>query len=205
MKITDEILALMRSELQNHISGKRLLHSLAVEEEAKALGELFGFSEEMMHKLRAAAILHDITKGKKTDEQLELCKKYSIPVTSDDLASPKVFHSITGAYVAKELFPDYVDDEIFSAIKYHTTGKAGMSLFEKLIYLADYIEKTRDFPDCVELRRYFYASEPTIEHLNRTILLSFDMTVRNLLDEGYAIHNATVAARNSILAELTEK
>ena len=202
MKITNDVLSIMRSELQNHISGKRLSHSFAVEEEAKALGELFGFSEEMLLKLSAAAILHDITKGKKTDEQIELCKKYSITVTQDDLASPKVFHSITGAYVARELFPEYVDEEIFSAIKYHTTGKEDMTLFEKLIYLADYIEKTRDFPDCVELRAYFYSKEPSTKHLDRTMLRSFDMTVRNLLDDGYAIHSATVTARNSILARL---
>jgi len=204
MKITENDLIFLRSELQKHIGGKRLAHSLAVEAEAMALGKLFGFSEEILLKLRCAAILHDITKAKNTEEQIRLCKEFGLPVSDDDIMSPKVFHSLTGAHVAAKLYPQYVDSEIFNAIKYHTTGRADMSLFEKLIYLADYIEETRDFPDCVELRRYFYSSKPTKQHLDRTLLLSFDMTIRNLLDEGCAIHKATVEARNFLVASINK-
>jgi predicted HD superfamily hydrolase involved in NAD metabolism len=131
-----------------------------------------------------------------------LCEKHGIHVSDEDLECPKVFHSLTGAYESKLIYPDYVDDEIFDAIKYHTTGRENMTLFDKLIYLADYIEDTRDFPDCIRLREYFYGKPATLRHLNETLLLSFDMTVRNLIDENFPIHPTTLKARNAIIKEL---
>ena len=202
MKITETELSFLRNELSKYISGKRLSHSLAVEKEAARLSELFGFNENDKARLRVAAILHDITKEQKVDAQIALCKKHVITVTEDDIASPKVFHSVTGAYEARLLYPDYVDEEIFSAIKHHTTGRPMMSLFDKLIYLADYIEETRDFPDCIELRNYFYSKPATMRHLNETLLLSFNMTLKNLIEDGFPIHPSTDKARNYILKEL---
>ncbi len=205
MKINDSILDDMRKELTNHISGHRLEHSLSVEQEAFALGMLFGMSEEQIYKLRAAAILHDITKALDTVSQIDACTQRGISLTLDDIKNPKVLHSISGASLARELFPDYVDDDVFSAILNHTTGRVGMSLCEKLIYLADYIEPTRTFPDCVQLRGYFYESDalPTEKHLNKTLLLSFDMTLNVLLREKAHIHPRTVEARNGIINELS--
>ena len=205
MKINEAVLNSMREELARHITGHRLEHSLAVEGEALVLGTLFGMKEDEIFKLRAAAILHDITKALKTVEQIDLCQKYNLELTMDDLKSPKVLHSISGAVVARELFPDYVDDYVYGAILNHTTGKVGMSLYEKLIYLADYIEPTRVFPDCVRLRGYFYESDslPTEKHLNKTLLLSFDMTLTNLIKERSHIHPRTVQARNGIIDEIS--
>lgn len=206
MKITESVLDEMRNEITKRLNGNRLTHSLAVEQEAYALGTLFDFDDERLNALRAAAILHDITKALTVTEQIDACEKRGISLTLDDIKSPKVLHSITGASVARELFPEYVDDTIYNAILYHTTGKNGMSLFEKLIYLADYIEPTRTFSDCVELRSYFYESDtlPTEKHLNKTLLLSFDMTLRNLLEEKHYIHLRTAEARNGILNELSK-
>lgn len=202
MALNENTLGFLRRELAKYISGKRLTHSYAVEDEAAALGKLFALSEDDLIKLRIAAILHDITKEKSTEDQITLCRKYGVTVTDDDIASPKVFHSVTGAYEARTLYPDIVDETIFNAIKYHTTGRAEMTLFEKLLYLADYIERTRTFSDCIKLREYFYSSPPTTKHLNNTILLSYDMTVSNLLEEAQAIHVSTVLARNSIIKEI---
>jgi predicted HD superfamily hydrolase involved in NAD metabolism len=176
---------------------------LAVEEEVAELAVLFGLSENDSNRLRAAAILHDITKELSVDGHLELCKKHSLEVTEDDLKSPKVFHSLTGAYEAMELYPETIDRETFNAIKYHTTGRAGMTLFDKLLYLADYIEKTRSFPDCVKLREYFYSKPASVGHLNKTLLISFDMTLKNLEDEGQFVHPSTLIARNAIAKEIT--
>ena len=202
MQINESTLDFLRTEITKYISGKRLSHSLAVEQEAKCLGQLFSLSESDIQRLRAAAILHDITKELTTDNQIRLCQKYGVPVSEDDLASPKIFHSVTGAYYAKEHYPEYVDEDIFNAILYHTTGRPEMTLSEKLIYLADYIEPTRTFDDCVKLRDYFYSEPPSNLHLAKTMLMSFDMTIKNLIDENFTIHGATVKARNSILKEL---
>lgn len=205
--ITEAVLESMRNELKNHISGHRLEHSLSVESEAHLLATLFGFDEQATLKIRAAAILHDITKGIDALGQISLCKEYRIPLTLDDISSPKVLHSISGAEMAKRLFPDYIDDDIYQMIRSHTTGRVGMTISEKLLYLADYIEPKRAFFDCLELRGYFYEADcmPTEKHLNKTLLFSFDMTIKSLLTDNLPIHPRTVAVRNSILEELSFK
>lgn len=205
--ITEKVLDEMREELKKHIGDHRLAHSLSVESEAYMLATLFGLDEQTTLKLRAAAILHDVTKSIDTIGQISLCKEYGIALTLDDISSPKVLHSISGAEMAKRLFPDYVDGEIYGMILNHTTGAAKMTLCEKLLYLADYIEPKRTFFDCLELRGFFYEADtlPTEKHLNKTLLLSFDMTLKVLLNESQPIHPKTVSARNGIIEELNLK
>ncbi len=199
-EINETVLDGIRSILPEHISGKRLLHTLSVEAEAEALGKLFRLPDEEIYKLRCAALLHDITKEKKLDGQIELCKRFGIDYTDEDVRSPKVFHAFTGAFLARELFPELVDDVIFNGIRYHTTGRENMSLFEKLIYLADYIEPQRTFEDCVKLRKLFYSTEKfDQEHLDRIMLLSFNMTLSCLIVENAPMHSATVRARNALI------
>ena len=206
MKISKNDIDFLHSELNKYISGKRLTHSLAVEDEAARLGELFSLSAVTIKKLRVCAILHDITKEKGTYEQIALCTELGYKVTPEDISSPKLFHSQTGALLAKKLYGDLVCKTIFNGIKYHTTGRENMTLFEKLIYLADYIEPTRTFDDCVKLREFFYnTKEFTEEHLNNTLILSYDMTIKNLLDEGKCVHSATVKARNYLITERNNK
>ena len=206
MTISKNDIDFLRSELSKYISGKRLTHSLAVEEEAANLGKLFSLSAVTINKLRICAILHDITKEKNTDEQIALCHELGYKVKPEDICSPKVFHSITGALLAKKLYGALVCNTIFNGIKYHTTGREKMTLFEKLIYLADYIEPTRTFEDCVKLREFFYNTDKfTEEHLNNTLILSYDMTINNLLDEGKCVHSATIKTRNSLICERNNK
>ena len=201
--ITESTLAKLREDIKEFINGKRLSHTYAVEEEIANLGLLLGFGSEDVLRLRAAALLHDVTKQLTKDEQIALCNEHSIPITDDETSSPKTLHAITGAFVAKQKFPEIADEEIVSAIRYHTTGKADMTLFEKLLYLADYIEATRDFSDCVTLRNYFYSASADMLHLNRTLLISYDMTLKILIEEGARIHPLTCEARNSIIKELS--
>ena len=199
-EINEAVLDGIRAVLPEHISGKRLLHTLSVEAEAEALGKVFSLPEAEIYKLRCAALLHDITKEKKLDGQIELCKRFGIPYTDEDVKSPKVFHAFTGAFLARELFPTLVDKVIFNGIKYHTTGRENMTLFEKIIYLADYIEPQRTFDDCVKLRELFYSVEkPDAEHLDKVLLVSFDMTLRCLIEENAPMHSATVRARNFLV------
>ena len=200
MELNNDVLDLLRGEIMKHVSGKRLLHTYAVENEIKRLGELYGFDKDGLIKLRVSALLHDITKEMPTEKQIEFCKERGLKITEDDVKSPKLFHSLTGAYLSRELYPDIVDDTVFSAILYHTSGRPNMTLSEKLLYLADYIEETRTFPDCITLREYFYSTDVfSVEHLDKTLLLSYDMTVRNLLDEGKTVHPTTILARNSLI------
>ena len=200
---TETKLELLRQRLKNYICGKRYAHTLAVESEINNLCGIFALGESETFYLRVAALLHDVTKEKDTTEQIELCLQGGIPYGDDEIFSPKVFHAMTAPIIIKRDFPEYDTENVILPVRYHTTGRPGMTLTEKLLYLADYIEPTRTFPDCVLLRNEFYgASDPADpKHLKRILLLSYNMTVRNLLDEGAQIHPQTVLAMNALIRE----
>lgn len=192
---------ILRQAVRPYLKEKRYLHTLAVEKEAAALGRIF--LPEKTEALRIAALLHDITKKEDTTKQLQYCAEFGIIVAEEEKVSPKIFHAKTAAAVAKRDFAEWVNEEILNGIRYHTTGRAGMTVFEAIVYLADYIEETRTFPDCIALRKFFYekiAKSENIEEkltvLNDTMILSFDMTIRNLLEENAPIDSDTIAARN---------
>lgn len=200
-------LDVLREEMRKSISEKRFAHTLGVEREAKALCEIY--LPERVSEMRAAALLHDITKEKSTKEHTELLEGYGIKAPEGYARNPKLFHALTGAHIARKKFGEYVDGGVFSAILYHTTGRRGMTLEDKIIYLADYIEDTRTFDDCVKLRKYFYDSiksaktdREKLAVLDRTLLYSFDLTVKSLILEGAEIDMNTVDARNYIIEEL---
>lgn len=190
------------NEIKKYIGGKRYTHSLAVEKECESLASIFKLDKCDTERLTAAAYLHDITKELDLDAQLKLCDKYGIPYTDADCLAPKTFHAKTAAALARDKYPDIADDFVCGCIRWHTTGRAGMSLPESLLYLADYIEPTRTFDDCIKLREYFYSrldgSDPAALLLD-TLILSFDMTISDLISNGKLIDNDTIACRNSLL------
>jgi len=199
--LTDEEVAALSERVRPYLTGKRYEHTVAVAEEAARLGELF--LPGRINNLRAAALLHDITKRADFQKQLQYCEEFGIIIRSDDMLSPTVFHAITGAALAQRDFADITDGEIISGIRWHTTGRAGMTVFDSIIYLADYIEPTRTFDDCIRVRRCFWdgirEGRDKTEVLCETMILSFDMTIENLLREGALIDRETIAARNDFL------
>ncbi len=191
----------LREAVRTYLKEKRYLHTLAVEREAAALGEIF--LPEKTEELRIAALLHDITKKEDLTKQLQYCAEFGIIVSEEEKFSPKIFHARTAAAVAKRDFPEWVNEEILQGVRYHTTGRADMTVFEAIVYLADYIEDTRTFADCVTLRRCFYeniaravTTEEKLAVLTDTMILSFDMTIKNLIEENAPIDSDTIAARN---------
>ena len=197
----------IREIVKNQVSEKRFSHTLGVEKEAYKLGLIF--IPEKAEKLKLAGLLHDITKDFKTEKQLQLCREYEIFVETENLV-PKLLHSKTGCEFAKRAFGnDIVDKEIYNGILYHTTGRDNMTLFEAIIYLADYIEETRTFDDCLKLRNYFYDNiinafsyDDKVEVLRKTMVYSFDLTIKNLIDEGKKIDNDTINARNYFVSNI---
>ena len=189
----------LEASLSARMDAYRLAHTLAVKQECADLAALFGLSEEETSDLLAAALLHDCTKMLKAPAQLALAAELGISLSDDDLKSSKVLHSITGAKVAQIEYG--ASDRIADMIACHTTGKENMTLSEKLLYLADYIEPTRTFEDCVRLREFFYGERTCdlLAHLDQTLILSFDMTIRNLLADGCHIHLETIKSRNFLL------
>lgn len=194
----------LRDDIRSYMSGRRLSHTYAVEEETVSLCRLY--APEAEFELRAAALLHDITKELDTESQLKLCLEFGIEYTEEETLTPKIFHSRTAPAVVERDFPNFTVGEILSSIRWHTTGRRGMSVCEMILFLADFIEKTRTFDSCVKLRAYFYdgISERITEnerliHLIDTMVMAFDMTISELLADGAPIHPDTVSARNYLI------
>ena len=199
---SDEMLNELREKIRPYLKPKRYNHTLAVEEEAARLGEIF--IPDDVNRLRAAALLHDITKKLDLSEHLQICSRFDIIVGDHPEKEQKLFHSKTAPAVIREDFEGFYDEDILSAVRWHTTGRENMTVFEALVYLADYIEKTRTFEDCVILRNYFYNElekgiEDPFETLRKTMVMSFDMTIRNLMEENGLIDLDTISARYSFV------
>ena len=171
---------------------RRIPHVLGTEETAAALARRWGADEE---EARRAALLHDCTKKLDREQHLEICRQYGIPLDPEEQREEKLLHALTGAAAARHQFG--VSPQVESAIRWHTTGKADMTTLEKIIYLADYIEPTRDFCDLTELR------ELAFQDLDRAMLLGLTMAVHDLKKRGMAVHSNSVYARDYLKGKLT--
>lgn len=177
----------LRPVALSYLKHKRIPHVLGTEQEAIRLAERYGADVE---KARVAALLHDCTKKLDMESQLALCDHYGIQLDELEQVSLKLLHSKTGAALARDVFG--VDEEIYNAIWWHTTGHANMTLLEKIIYLADYIEPSRDFQGVDKLRSVCYKD------LNEGLLLGLEMTIREMTDMGNPVHRATLEARDAL-------
>ena len=201
--LTDGDIETLSVLVKPYLTEKRYAHTLSVKNEAIKLGEIY--LPENKNRLAASALLHDITKKADIKKQLQYCVEFGIIIGNNDVLSPSVFHAMTGAALASRDFSDYTDSEIISGIRWHTTGREGMSVFEALIFLADYIEETRDFDDCIMVRNYFYdklsSGVDRYSVLTDTMIFAFDLTIKGLIKDGNIIDNNTIGARNYYIAE----
>ena len=204
MKFNEEMLCHLRESVSGTMSPKRFLHTAAVEKMAARLGELY--APEKTDILRAAALLHDITKEYSAEKQLQTCNTFGIILEKQDILTPKTLHAKTAAALIPVLYPDFADEEVISAVRWHTTGHEDMTILEKLVYLADYIDESRSFPDCVALRSLFWDAEPQkmneaerAAHLDRVLIRSFDITLASLIEKGAPVSSDTFSARNYLI------
>ena len=180
-------LSKLRPVALSYLKHKRIPHVLGTEQEAIRLAERYGAD---VGKARVGALLHDCTKKLDLAEQLALCNRYGIPLDDMERKTLKLLHAKTGAAIARDLFG--VDDEIYGAILWHTTGRAGMTLLEKILYLADYIEPSRDFPGVDKLRAVCYKD------LDAGLLMGLEMTIGEMNALGSPVHRATIEARDAL-------
>ena len=204
--ITEQMLDGLRERVSEGMSPKRFRHTAEVEKMAAYLGKLY--APDKIFELRAAALLHDVTKEYTAEQHIMICAEKNIPLDADAIYAPKTLHAMTAAAIIPERFPEFSTDSVISCVRWHTTGREGMTLLEKLIYLADYIDMSRTFEDCVRLREFFMSAQPEkmneverLSHLRDTLILSYDMTVRGLLEEGLPVNGDTVRARNQLVRE----
>ncbi|MGI5937008.1 MAG: nicotinate (nicotinamide) nucleotide adenylyltransferase [Oscillospiraceae bacterium] len=173
----------LRRQAYKMLDPRRIPHVQGCEQEAVKLAQRWGEDPE---DAAETAILHDITKKLLVGEQLLLCERYGIIIDSLEARSPKLLHAKTGAALAEDLFG--VSAKVKNAIRWHTTGRADMSLLEKIIYLADYIEPTRSFKGLSALKALAY------EDIDEALLLGLEMTLDELKRTGVTPHRNSIDA-----------
>ena len=168
---------------------RRFNHSVNVSKEAVRLAEKYGAD---VKKAAVAGILHDITKEVDFENQLQIIRSGDIILTDVEKNTNKLWHAISGSvYIQKEL--SITDEDIINAVRYHTTGRANMSLLEKVIFLADFTSEERDYPDVDVIRQKAEIS------LEDGMLYGIQFTLSSLLKrQGYLSLDA-IEAYNEIL------
>lgn len=140
----------IRILLEKALTPKRYQHTLGVEYTAAALAMRY---EIPLADAQLAGLLHDCAKCLPYEEKLSLCKQYQIPISETELQNPELLHAKAGFVLAQTEY-QITDTDILNAILYHTTGRPGMSLLEKIIFIADYIEPGRKkAPNLQEVRK----------------------------------------------------
>ena len=155
------------------LNPNRVAHVLGCRDTAVALARHWGANEEDAAR---AGILHDITKAIDGPLQLTLCEAYGKILSDFSRKYPKTLHALTGSLVAERIFGE--NEEVVSAICHHTTGKADMTLLQKIIYVADYMEPCRDFPGVEDLRNLAYTD------MDAALKLGLEMTLQHLARQG---------------------
>lgn len=161
----------IRKKLEKSLDAKRFEHTLGVSYTAAVLAMCYG---EDTDKAQLAGLLHDCAKCLDNEKKIAICNKHHIPITEAEKANPFLLHAKAGAYLAKKEF-HVKDEEILHAILYHNTGRPGMSLLEKIIYVADYIEPGRDrAPNLSVIRKRAF------EDLDQALLMILEDTLQYL-------------------------
>ena len=168
------------------LTDKRFEHSLNVAQEAVKLAKKFGADPE---KAETAGILHDILKDTPADKQLKIISDFGIIMSDVELSVKKSWHAISGAaYIRNVLHIE--DAEIVDAVRYHTTGRHNMTVLEKVVFVADFISKDRDYPGVEEMRKTACKS------LDRAIVEGIAFTVGELVQNREPVVPETIDAYN---------
>ena len=177
--------------LKENLNEERFEHSLGVAEKAKELAIKFGLDKE---KAELAGLVHDCAKCLSKEELIEIMDKYC-SVESCERINPKTFHAPAGAYVAKKEF-NIDDEEILSAIRWHTIGHNNMTDFEKVIFVADKIEERTRPKEMIDF------ISPCLEEdkgLNKALLACYKLTIKSLVDRNLKICINTIDLYNELL------
>ena len=194
----------LRSEVRARLSEKRYAHTVGVENMAVKIGEIC--LPAMIDKLQVAALLHDISKEKNEAEYFALANRHNLVLSDEDLNTPALWHSLTGAYVVKEEFPEFYDEDVSSAIFNHTVGSPDMTVFDEIILLADYIEEGRTYQSCIDVRISFFnelsnadTENKKIIALHNAVLSSLNYTIDYFISRGDIYHSRTKLTRDEMI------
>lgn len=164
----------IKTEVNKRLTDKRRIHTMGVVDTAVKLAKIYGENED---KAKLASLCHDIFRGVPTEELNELVKKYNLGNRYLDNAN--LAHGKLAAKYIQDEF-GIADGDIINAVSFHTTGRANMSLLEKIVFIADAIEPGRNYPQVDEIR------DMAFKDIDKACLLSLKGTVDHLISSGYS-------------------
>lgn len=181
--------------LQKRLSEKRYIHSLNVADSAKELALIYGCDPE---KAYTVGLVHDCCKDEPAGLQLSYILENKVELSEYELDVPKLYHAISGSVFAKNEF-GIEDEDMLNAIRYHTTGRKGMSLLEKVVFIADFISAERDY-NGVDIMR-----EKAKRSLDEAIVEGLGFTIKDLITRNMIVHPDTVLAFNDAMFNLQKE
>lgn len=181
----------MQSKLRSALKKRRYEHSMGVCTESVRMAELFGADKD---KAYIAGLLHDCAKCLSPEQEKEACKKYGyVPDLMTRVCHP-VLHAPLGAVVAEHEY-GVTDKEILDAIRYHTVARAGMTLLDKIVYVADMTEPGREYEGADRLRSLAHKD------INEAFRAALSQSLMHNIKKGSIIHPSSLDAWNSIIIE----
>lgn len=180
------------NELKKILSSKRFEHSVNVSLMAEKLAKNYG---ENSKKAKLAGLLHDICKEKTNEENMEILSRNKYLNFFDKINSFKILHGPAASFYLKEKY-DITDKEILDAVRYHTTGRKNMSLFEKIIFTADYISSDRDWPDVEKIRNKAF------ENIDEVVLIKSVTAIKKCVNNFQSIDINTAELYNELIKRM---
>ena len=210
MKYSENQIDVLRQKVAEGLSEKRMRHTLGVEKMAAYIGEKI--MPDSLSSLRAAALLHDVSKEYSEAEHFLIIKKHNIPISDEEICEPALWHSITAPAVIKDDFSEFASEDILSSAYNHTLGSPDMSIFDEIILLSDYIEEGRQYSACVNLRESFIfeldsakSYEDAVLALHKAVYISLDNNIKEFISRGKAFHSRTELTRDAFLKKIEGK
>ncbi len=200
--IMEKQIEALRIAVQAAMSPRRFSHTLGVEKEMRVLTSYFLPNKEKEGAI--AALLHDITKNWPEEKQLAFCQEQGIELSEEEKAFPALLHAKTAAVLLAQQYAHLATPEIISAVQKHTVADEYMTVFDALLYIADFTEEGREYPSCHAVRHFFYESKEDrrndkMRFLRELLLCTYDASLTALIRLGQGIDLSTVSARNALL------
>jgi len=175
--------------IEKNLNKQRFEHSLRVMDTAEKIARHYNADVE---KARLAGLVHDCAKNMNDEEMIKVIKENNYNDNYIYIKTAALMHGLVGGIIARNVM-GINDTEVLNAVIYHTTGRENMSILEKIIYIADYIEPMRNFEGVDMLR------DLTYKDLDEALLMAFDKTIEYVISRRQPLHLNTVKARNFLI------
>lgn len=206
MTFSKESVDALKRAVKDRLSEKRFLHTASVANAAVRLADYC--IPEYKDEVEAAAFLHDITKEYSEQEHINIIKSKKIPLDAEDFESSAILHSFTAPEIIKRDFSFFATERVLSAVYNHTIGSPDMSLFDEIIFIADFIEDTRTYDSSIKLRKYVWDNmkygelEENVKTIHKACIKAIDFTVINLIENKKRINSKNILTRNALLSKI---